>query len=71
MRRFIGLLAPVLAIVGLHAAPTAAAAPNCTVVDNETYCSFGEQGSSGPVLPYQCDPYDYYCNDSYGGRNLF
>lgn len=70
MTGFIGLLAPVLAVAGLHSAPTAVA-PNCTAVEDQTFCSFGERGHSGPVLPYQCDSYDYYCNESYDGWNLF
>ena len=64
------VVAPLLVVAGLAAAPTAAA--DCTTTGNQTFCSFGEPGNTGPVLPYECvDAYDYYCNDSYGSWDLF
>lgn len=63
------LAASALAIAGLVSAPAAAA--DCTEADNQSFCSFGEPGTSGPVLPYDCDTYDYYCNDGYSHWDLF
>ena len=65
------LAVPFLAFAGLvFGAPTAAA--DCTTTGNQTFCSFGEQGDTGPVLPYECvQQYDYYCDDYYQFRDLF
>ncbi len=64
------IVAPFLLVAGLYVAPTAAA--DCVTTGNQTFCSFGGPGDTGPVLPYECvDAYDYYCNDTYGSRDLF
>ena len=62
MRSSYLLVAPVLVIAGIAAAPTAAA--ECVTSENTTTCSVGGTGS-GPTVPYPCQ-YDYYCDDTYG-----
>lgn len=70
MRRFTYLIAPLLLIGGLHSAPDVSA-QDCTTAEDVTFCSFSEHGHAGPVLPFACDSYDYYCNESYGSWGLF